>query len=184
MPILFRHANEVEELGLAAYLRIEKYSSGYMGALFLINVLGEPQEFTYSRVETHHTFLWRPEDIRRHAARQLAASLFSLCPLTPRLLLCLATEADSDLFCRDIQLSIPVCRVAPQMQATARAAQESVEEAQADGPLHLFWFPDRPGEGSSQRKLVDQLISRRLLVEPFERAATGLREVYKQDGHG
>lgn len=179
MPVPFRYANEVEELGAVAYLKIEAHPAGYMGALFLVNVLGEPLEFTYSRIETPNTFLWRREDIRRHAARKLAASLLSLCPQEPRLLLCLAADVGSELFCQDIRVSIPVCRIAPKLAAVAYTGQEARDEAEAGDPLHLFWFPDRPAEGSMQLKLMDELISHGLLVEPFERAAVGLREVYK-----
>jgi hypothetical protein len=113
MAIPFREDEEVKTLGLAAYLKIERDTAGYRGALFLVDARGEPQEFTYTCVEVPHTFLWREADIRRHAARQIAASLFSTCPQSPRLLFCLADEVDSEVFCRDIGLSFPVCRIAP-----------------------------------------------------------------------
>ena len=60
MPIPYRDVDDVEELGLAAYLRIVAADdkSGYAGALFVINARSEPIEFTYNRIETHHTFLW------------------------------------------------------------------------------------------------------------------------------
>lgn len=97
MPIPFRDANELEDLGTAGYLKIKQMPdvSGYLGALFLTNARGEPIEFTYNRIKTPHTFLWRNDDIRRHAARKLTASLLSLCPKIPRLLLCLAVRANS-----------------------------------------------------------------------------------------
>lgn len=179
MPIHFRHNNEVEELGSAAYLKIAQYPAEYMGALFVVNGLCEPLEFTYTRVEVPNTFLWRPADIRRHATRKLAASLLSLCPQAPRLLLCLAEEVDSDLFCQDIHVSIPVCRVAPKLAAAPYSGQEARDEADADEPLHLFWFPDRPTEGSVEQRLIQQLSNFGLLLEPFDRAVAGLQEVYK-----
>ena len=78
MAIPFRDAIELEELGAAGYLKVQSYPAGYMGALILINVRGEPLEFTYTRVETPNTFLWRRDDIGRHAARKITASLLSL----------------------------------------------------------------------------------------------------------
>ena len=77
MPIPYRDADDLNELGTAGYLKIEPSSvgSGYLGALFLINARGEPIEFTYNRIDTPHTFLWRQVDIRRHAERKLTASL-------------------------------------------------------------------------------------------------------------
>ena len=101
MAIPFRDAIELEELGAAGYLKIQSHPAGYMGALILINVRGEPLEFTYTRVETPHTFLWRRDDIGRHAARKITASLLSLCPQVPRLMLCLAEEVGSELFEED-----------------------------------------------------------------------------------
>ena len=179
MPIPFRDATELEELGAAAYLKIEEQPAGYMGALFLVNARSEPLEFTYTRIETPNTFLWRPADIRRHATRKLIASLLSLCPQAPRLLLCLAEEVDSELFCHDIRVSIPVCRIAPKQAVVPYTGQEARDEAEADEPLHLFWFPDRPTEGSVEQRLIHQLSEYKLLLEPFNRAAAGIREVYK-----
>ena len=113
MPIPYRDADALEELGTAGYFKIEPLSAGtgFIGALFLINARGEPIEFTYNRINTPHTFLWRQDDIRRHAARKLAVSLLTLCPRTPHLILCLVEEVGSELFCQDIHVSIPVCRI-------------------------------------------------------------------------
>ena len=84
MPIPYRDTDEVEELGLAAYLKIvtTDNKTGYTGALFIINARGEPIEFAYNRIETPHTFLWRQGDIQRHATRKLTASILSLCSNT------------------------------------------------------------------------------------------------------
>lgn len=181
MPIPYRDADEVEELGTAGYLKIVSSpgGSGYLGALFLINARGEPIEFTYNRIETPHTFLWRQADIRRHAERKLTASLLLVCPRTPRILLCLAEEVGSELFCQDIQLSIPVCRIAPAMRATAFSSQETQEAIEASEPMHLFWFPSRPQDDSIELRLLHELTSRGLLLEPFKRASVGLGEVYR-----
>ena len=184
MPIPYRDVDDVEELGLAAYLRIVAADdkSGYAGALFVINARGEPIEFTYNRIETHHTFLWRQDDIRRHATRKLTASILSLCPKTPRLILCLAEEVRSELFCQDIQVSIPVCRLAPAIELTSYSGGESQDTLKDPEPMNLFWFPNRPQENSIEIRLLQELISRGLLIEPFERASIGLKEVYRTEG--
>jgi len=180
MPIPYRNADELDELGTAGFLKIEPSSagSGYWGALFLINARGEPIEFTYNRIDTPNTFLWRQDDIRRHAARKLTASLLALCPKTPRLILCLSEEVGSELFCQDLQLSIPVCRFAPAIQATAFSGAEIQDTVQVSEPLNLFWFPGRPKGESIESRLVRELASRGLLLEPLQRASIGLREVY------
>ena len=180
MPIPFRDADELEELGAAGYLKIEPLpaGAGFLGALFLINARGEPIEFTYNRIETPHTFLWRQDDIRRHAARKLTASLLALCPRTPRLILCLAGEIGSELFCQDVQISLPVCRIAPALQPVSSAGAEISESLDASEPMNLFWYPGKPPEDSLESKLMHELIYRGLLTEPFDRAALGLQEVY------
>ena len=184
MPIPHRDADDLNELGAAGYLKIEPTSigAGYLGALLLINARGEPIEFAYNRIETPHTFLWREADVKRHAERKLTASLLEICSRTPRILLCLAEEVGSDLFCQDIQLSIPVCRIAPAMRPTPFSGQETQEATETSEPMHLFWFPGRPQHDSIERRLLYELTSRGLLVEPFERAAIGLREVYRTKG--
>lgn len=184
MPIPYRDVDDVEELGLAAYLRIVAADdkSGYAGALFVINARGEPIEFTYNRIETHYTFLWRQDDIRRHATRKLTASILSLCPKTPRLILCLAEEVRSELFCQDIQVSIPVCRLAPAIEVTSYSGGESQDTVKDPEPMNLFWFPNRPQENSIEIRLLQELISRGLLIEPFERVSIGLQEVYRIEG--
>jgi hypothetical protein len=186
MPIPYRDADDLDELGVVAYLKIEPIAdgSGYLGALFLVNARGEPVEFTYNRLDTPHTFLWRQEDLHRHAARKLTASLFSLCPRTPRLLLCLAKEIGSELFCQDIQVSIPVCRLAVASDMVSPAAAETPDTISAAAPLHAFWFPGKPAEDAIELRLFHLLAARGLLLEPFGRASIALREVYKaQETH-
>jgi len=115
--------------------------------------------------------------------RKLTASILSLCPKTPRLILCLAEEVKSELFCQDIQVSIPVCRLAPAIEVTSYSGDESQDTLKDPEPMNLFWFPNRPGENSIEIRLLQELISRGLLVEPFERAAIGLKEVYGAEGN-
>lgn len=185
MPIPYRDADDLEELGTVAYLKVESLpgNAGYLGALFLINARGEPIEFTYNRIDTPQTFLWRQEDLRRHAARKLTASLFSLCPRTPRLLLCLAKEVGSELFCQDIQVSIPVCRIASANEIFPSADEETRDILQTSEPLQVFWFPGKPAEDAIELRLLHLLAARGLLLEPFERASLGLREVYRTESN-
>ncbi|KAF0194185.1 MAG: hypothetical protein FD169_1980 [Bacillota bacterium] len=184
IPIPFHDADELSDYGMAGYLAIQpaKDEIGYIGALFLINARGEPIEFTYNRISTPHTFLWRQADIRRQAVKKLTASLLSLCPQIPRLMLCRAEEVGSELFCQDIQLSIPVCRIAPALRAFPCLPIEIQERIEAGEPLNLFWYPGKPPEDSSGVKLLHELVRRGLLTEPFGRTLMGLRELYPEGG--
>jgi len=183
VPIPFRDADDVEELGAAAFLKIESSSRGsvYLGALFLINARGEPLEFAYNRVETPQTFLWRPADLRRHVERKLTASLLTICSATPRLVLCLTDEVGSELFCWDVQVSVPVGRIGQPFKAATYGGDETREVLDLPEPLHIFWFPGAPADDSIERRLIGRLSSHGLLLEPFERATIGLREVYPSE---
>lgn len=180
MPIPFRDADEIEELGAAGYLKIDASPDGavFRGALFLVNARGEPLEFSYNRVEVPNTFLWRQDDIRRHACRTLVTSLLATCPKVPRVIICLADEVYSELFCKEIHLSIPACRIASVMKATAHSALEAQAAVDSPDPLHLFWFPGKPADESIEHRLLNRLVAGGLVLEPFERALVGLREVY------
>ncbi|MCC6177986.1 MAG: hypothetical protein IT305_22015 [Chloroflexi bacterium] len=198
MPIPFRDADDVEELGAAGFLKVERAGSGtlYLGGLFLINARGEPLEFVYNLVETPHTFLWRPADLRRHAHRELLVSLFSACVGTPSLLFCLADEVVREVVATDVELLIPVGRVEHAEQVEGAASPAAPSSAPVTSPssgltpsgpsavappseaVHVFWHPKPPAEGSPERRLFERLSAQGLLFEPFSRAAYGLREVY------
>ncbi|MDP3955193.1 MAG: hypothetical protein Q8Q15_02415, partial [bacterium] len=109
---------------------------------------------------------------------KLVTSLLSICPKVPRLILCLAEEVDSELFCHDIKVSIPVCRVALASKAVSYSSQETKEAANSPQSVHLFWFPQRPEDSTVEQQLIHKLSSYGLILEPFERASLGLREVY------
>ncbi len=180
MPIPFRDLDNTSELGAAAFLRLARdpQDAEWFAALFLVNARGEPLEFTFNRADVPSSPLWRAADIRRQMERNLIASLLSICPRVPRLLLCLASEVSGELFSREIRLSLPVCRVASVLETAAYMAEERQELLEATEPVHLFWFPDRPPEGSQESQLFQELAGRGLLLEPFDRAMAGLREVY------
>jgi hypothetical protein len=180
VPIPFQDPADVETLGAAGFLMLRPSvgATGYVGALFLINARGEPLEFAYNRVEIPNSFLWRKTDLRRHAERRLITSLFTICGRTPRLLLCQAQEVDGALFSQEVRVALPVGRIGRGMQATADAGAEGVETVETPESLHLFWFPQAPAEASDERRLFEHLRAHGLLLEPFERAATGLREVF------
>lgn len=180
MPIPYHDQDDIEELGAAAFLKVEAKPdhSGYRGALFQINVRGEPLEFTYNHVETPNSFLWRSRDIRRSALKSLTTSLLTACSAVPRMIVCLAGEVPSSLFCQDIRVSVPVCRVASAQDSADHSPLEETEVLPESTPGHLLWFPSPPAESSLERLLTRELVKRGLLWEPFDRAGIGLREVY------
>jgi hypothetical protein len=190
MPIPFRDQDDVEELGAAAFLRIEADPDrpGFRGALFQINARGEPIEFTYNRVLTPNSFLWRPGDVRRAATKKLTATLLATCSSVPKVILGRADESGSELFCLDSRAAVAVCRIANALQTTAFSSLETpgtlhraTDEPEGE-ELHLFWFPELASEQAPARRLVRELHLRGLLLEPFERAGQGIREVFGESG--
>ena len=180
VPIPFRDEVDTDRLGSAAFLRIvpADRGDGVLGALFLTNAQGEPVEFAYSSLEIVQRFLWRQEDLRRHAARRLVVSLFEVCPRIPAVILCLANEAPAELFANDITVDFPTVRLAEQSAVIGQSAHESREIVEGAVPVQIFWNGSVPGEEENARLVVRHLAERGLLLEPFDRALTGLREVY------
>ncbi len=180
MPISFRDADEIEELGVAGYLKIDAPGEGktFRGALFLVNARGEPVEFSYNKIETPASFLWRQDDIQKHATRKLVTSLLDTCQKTPRFLICMAEEIGHELFCNEIHLEILVCRIGTSLQSISHSSQEIEVTLEDPDPINIFWFPEQPGDESLEHQLLLRLISAGMLFEPFERALAGLQEVY------
>jgi len=181
VPIPFTDVEEVAGLGSAAYLKVESSRDGACahGGLFVMTARGEPLEFGYNRVRVPQPFLWREADLERHVQRRLTASLLSVCSQQPRILLCLAGEVGIWLFGKDLQVEVPVARLAP--PTPARRVDHTTGEVLEDDdrPLaNVSWQPEAPDAGSLERDLFDHLATHGLLLEPFERAAAGLREVY------
>jgi hypothetical protein len=183
MPIPFRDEEDIQRLGSAAFLRIVPAAEGdaYLGALFLVNARGEPVEFSYNRLDIVQRFLWRGEELLRHATRRLTASLFEVCPRVPAVLLCIADEVPAELFSLDIRVDIPTARVAAESAIVGQGVGEERELIGDSEPVQVFWNGDLPPDGDAARAFVEHLVARGLLLEPFERALIGLGEVYGKD---
>ncbi len=181
MPIPFNDIEDRDTLGSAAFLKLERWSDEAccLGALFVISALGEPLEFAYNRVRVPHPYLWRPTDLHSYMERRLTMSLLSVCSQQPRLLLCMANEVSISLFSQGLQVEVPVVRVseAPLTHRCVDPVTGEVLEEQEAQP-HVAWQPAPPDDGSTACRLWEHLTAHGLLMEPFARAAVGLREVY------
>jgi hypothetical protein len=180
MAIRVRDSRELEALGCAGFLRVLRTEDRrrYRAALFLVGPRGEPVEFTYSELEAR-PFLWRREILDREAARRLAMALFDACPRVPQVLHCLAEEVPPELFEEDLEVELPVARIAREEAVVGQAAREGRDLLGPEGQVvQIFWRGGVPAEDSPERSLVTRLAERGLLLEPFERAEEGLREVY------
>lgn len=178
MSVPFKDAAELDAGGTAAFLRIVPDGGVSRGALFQVNARGAPVEFTYNRLDVPSGALWRPEQLERESAKALAVSLFEAARRTPLVLLCLADEVDAALFREDLEVQIPVCRVAIVEEGGRLEAAVSEQVVLGDVTAHLFWRPGVPSVESPPRRLVTALAGRGLLLEPFERALAGLEEAF------
>jgi hypothetical protein len=193
VPIPYRDAADLDDLGLASFLRIERSARGstYLGALFTINARGEPIELVYNALETPHPLLWRPADLRRHAERRLTTSLLTVAESEPRLLFGLTDEIGVELFGQDVHIELPVGRVERPASSPAGSDARAIADPAAGATgaetgalpavpssVHVFWQPAPPPDESDERILFEQLAARGLLLEPFDRAVDALREVY------
>ncbi len=186
LPVPFHDAEDIAELGAAAFLHMLPSREGAqrLGALLFINARGEPLEFAYNRIELMQNMLWRAADQQQAAARRLALSLFEAVTLVPALLLCRADVIGPHLFgaADGLSLCIPVGRLAAADESVGYLGSEEqvvVETIDDNGECHdthLFWTPAPPSGAAAT--LFEKLVARNLLLEPFTRAEKGLREVY------
>lgn len=183
MSIPFRSTDGVDTHA-AGFLRvIRDAAGGYDGALFVMNAKGEPVEFVYSRIETPRTVLWRPQDLKRRAARELATALFSVATSRPLVVFAKADEVDSGFFGGELETPVATCRVAVQ-KTPVRTDPDEQGEGVDTAELHLLWSSGCSVDGSPERTLADRLQAAGLLTEPFERAEAGLREARGEDVSG
>ncbi len=178
MPVPFRDADGLRSLGNAGFLKMESPGkSEFRGALFLINAYGDPIEFNYNGIELPYSFLWNPVQMHRQAHRRLLVSLLQLCQNIPTVLCYLSLEMDSGLFREDIRCSIPVCGIPVSSPSPDKTNRRSVP---GYNPFQDFeWIPAVPDKSSREMMLVDQLVRRDLILEPFERASIGLQEIFR-----
>lgn len=153
----------------------------YVGALLLIDVRGEPLEFTFNKASVKHLFLWRERDLRRAMTRELLTSLLEICPRDPSALFFLAREVEPELFTDDLDIQRPVARVATDEELVGTTSIEEQERLDVGQGVQLFWVRGRPSDATPAHRLTMRLAARGLLLEPFERVLAGLREAYELD---
>ena len=177
MPIPFHNLIQDEPSGVAAYLRFvdEPEGKGIRGALLVASSRGDPLEFSFTRVDVRSGVLWHDGQAKARAISALAKALFEVANHKPDLLLALADETPAKVFSEELGVQIPMCRVAAQgagMAAPTEAGQQLSES------LYLYWVNGRPLDDAECARLVETLGARRLLLEPFDRAALGIQEAF------
>ncbi|MGC8861528.1 MAG: hypothetical protein ACP5R5_01995 [Armatimonadota bacterium] len=185
MAIRFKNLIEDEIAGTVGFLRfVPRKGSEWLGALFLMNAMGEPVEFTHARLKAPSSALWHQDDLRTYCVRSLCVAMFDACPVSPLVILCRAEEVGPHLFSEQIQVDMPVGRAArSDLPTTVSPAERPEAEKRTEAGIEysVYWTPDAPEPGSDARRLFDAVSSRGMLVEPFQRVEAGLREVYPDE---
>ncbi len=176
MSVPFEDLREADPTGTVGFLRFvdEADGKGVRGALFLTSGRGEPVDFCFTRIDVHHSFLWRRGDARRQAVTALVKVLFQAANRVPMLILGLADEIPPQLFVDDIQVQVPLCLVGP----SKTPVQAATADSRPAGEVSLRWATEQPDDASEAIRLLDGFMHRHDPLEPFERAAAGLEEAF------
>ncbi|MFN8559016.1 MAG: hypothetical protein U0531_17305 [Dehalococcoidia bacterium] len=142
------------------------------GALFVINARGEPQEFTYSRLDIPHP---HAVGARRTCAAISSGRWCRRCSTPVRGSRCCCSPAPPTSI--TTSSGARSCPASPWCAWQPKAQIEPADGAEAVARLELTWYPAAPRPDTAERRLMDELTARGLLLEPFERADRGLDEV-------
>jgi hypothetical protein len=188
VPIPFHDVGDVDELGSAGFLKLEvvadeRATVSAVAGLLVINARGEPLEFAFNRAELRHRELWGERLARGHLQRRLVTSLLSVSSYDPRLLACLEDEIDTDLFGSELRVEVPIVRFGAFVPGNRVVDHLTGEVLDESAPLiPCTWQPAPPSDDTAAHRLFERLGAHGLLLEPFERASLGLREVYPPVG--
>ena len=177
MPVPFIDLADEERSGAAGYLRFveEPDGRGVRGALFIMSTRGEPQEFTFSRIDLPSSVLWNASQARRHAVSSLMKALFGAANRVPDLLLALPEEIPDRVFYEDLEIQVPLCMVATELSGLSELPANALRLSDSNS---LVWSHGHPAPGELAAKTIQLLDDRRLILEPFERASLGLQEAF------
>ena len=179
MSIPFHDLVQDEPAVAVAYLRFveETGGEGIQGALFITTGRGVPLEFCFTRVDVPLGSLWPPDLAKRQAVASLSKALFEAAGRLPDLVLALAEETAIKVFVDDMVPQIPVCLVGT---GEVERGGASHEESLRYDFTSIRWVGQEPANDSEIARLVESLRSRRLLIEPLDRAALGLEEAFER----
>lgn len=165
MPVPYHRTPRDIVEGSAAFLDVLYVGSGRMmfGGLLILDGRGAPIEFVHNAIEVPGGAFWPEDRVIPAAIAGIARSLFVGCRNEPDLLICESRLAGPE-FCRaELAVGIPFLQVT--------AASESL-------PIERVWVNAAPGATMQATRVLQSLVERGLLTEPFQRVRAGLREIY------
>lgn len=167
MVVPYRERTSGQSGGSAGYLCFREGDGGksLLGALFIVNELGEPIDFCYSRIDVPASFLWRAGEARRTASRSLTIALFNAAPGSLDVIVSTPGDVPATVLTEDLEIDVPVCHL-----ALERGGNE-------DDLVHTTWLNGQPADDTPARQVLQSLFARKLALEPFSRAEQALHEV-------
>ena len=146
-------------------------------ALFQTSAQGEPLDFCFSRVVRHES-AGPLTTAKPKVLSSLANSLFGAATSSPALILALASEMPADTFIEEIRAGPPLCRIA---EASVETDEDSPPGASSNARYRSLWVASHSAEDSRANRLVNDTMNGVDPLEPFERAANGLEEAFRDE---
>lgn len=166
MVVPYRERASEHGRGSAGYLCVREGDGGSLrGALFIVNELGEPIDFCFSRIDVPASFLWRAGEARRHATRSLTMALLDAVPGAIDVIVSTPDDIPVAVLVEDLEIDVPVCHLTPD------------EGGNHDDLVHTVWLNGRPADETPAQQVLRSLFARKLALEPFNRAEQALHEV-------
>ncbi len=162
-----------------AWLRFIEEGEGneMRAALFQTSAQGEPLDFCFSRVVRHES-AGPLTTAKPKVLSSLANSLFGAATSSPALILALASEMPADTFIEEIRAGPPLCRIA---EASVETDEDSPPGASSNARYRSLWVASHSAEDSRANRLVNDTMNGVDPLEPFERAANGLEEAFRDE---
>jgi len=162
-----------------AWLRFidEGEGNGMRAALFQTSAQGEPLDFCFGRVAQHES-TGPQATAKPKVLSSLAKSLLGAATSSPALILALATEMPADAFIDGIRAGPPLYRVA---EASVGTDENSPHGGSSNARYRSLWLPGHSAEDSRANRLVNDIMNGVDPLEPFERAAKGLEEAFRDE---
>jgi len=120
-------------------------------------------EFVHNNIEVPSGLLWPEPGVEAAGSAALAHSLFEACQASPDLLVIDEGFGPADYIRRIVAPLVPTCAVSPSQSSD----------------VHSYaWVNDAPQQGASAALLMQELVERGFLYEPFERIRRALADTY------
>jgi hypothetical protein len=141
------------------------------GYLMVLNGLGEPVEYNWGGVETPRLFAWDRDALSRAMVRKLLLGLLESMVSDPAVMLMRAEDVPTSIMGRELYVdNLPWARVSTGLLD----GDVAFESPGPSGEVGVTLSNEMPPES---REVVETLLARGSVMEPFERGRRALLDV-------